>query len=183
MWSTCWFQLMVINKEITRIETSSNFSERVLFLKIVLILNLKEESFSPMDIGCTMVANHLYKLSGRRDIRCSSSRRSNKDGGSSLSARERCFFAKMRKKKESLETAWAIVARTGYAFWMRFIISIICYLFKNDNATGLGRATVDERRHEGQFISFLDDRISRLVHLHVVLVVVVPVEPFRDIHL
>lgn len=66
---------------------------------------------------------------------------------------------------------------------MRFIISIICYLFKNDNAMGLGRATVDERRHEGQFISFLDDRISRLVHLHVVLVVVVPVEPFRDIHL
>lgn len=47
---------------------------------------------------------------------------------------------------------------------------------------GLGRAMVDERRHEGQFISFLDDRISRLVHLHVV-VVVVPMELFRDIHL
>lgn len=58
---------------------------------------------------------------------------------------EHCFFAKNEKKKErkrkeeSLETAWAIVARTGYAFWMRFIISIICYLFKNDNAMGLGR--------------------------------------------
>lgn len=47
---------------------------------------------------------------------------------------------------------------------------------------GLGRraqSMADERRHEGQFISFPDDRISRLVHLHVA----VPVESFPDIHL
>ena len=101
--------------------------------------------------------------------------------------REHCFFAKnekreREKRRKSLETGWAIVARTGYAFWMRFIISIICYLFKNDNAMGLGRraqSMADERRHEGQFISFPDDRISRLVHLHVA----VPVESFPDIHL
>lgn len=65
---------------------------------------------------------------------------------------------------------------------MRFIISIICYLFKNDNAMGLGRraqSMADERRHEGQFISFPDDRISRLVHLHVAVLV----ESFPDIHL
>lgn len=91
----------------------------------------------------------IYKLSGRRDIRLFlfwRAREGNKDGGSSLSALRTLFLCKNKKterereeEEESLETAWAIVAGTGYAFWMRFIISIICYLFKNDNAMGLGR--------------------------------------------
>lgn len=102
-----------------------------------------------MDVTwCTIVAKPFINCPGGEISACSSS------GGRGRVTKmedplyprwEHCFFAKMKKterereEEESLETAWAIVAGTGYAFWMRFIISIICYLFKNDNAMGLGR--------------------------------------------